>query len=464
MNTKTVLVSRPSVRLLARAVAILVCVSSPVASFGAAGLLDTWLRKQNDAFSAWEIGGAVRVRGEISDNIDRAVPSRDFHPGLDDSASFLWFHENVRVGYRNGGWQLFAQGQNGHTSGDDNPRRPGEQSFDLYQAYVAYASKGDTPVSVSLGRQEIKIGDQRFIGVPTWGHTGRAFDSVKGKVGLGKTTLEAFTGHPVVYVDGRFDDHDSNDLVSGLVLGSKEWLPKHETQLYVVARNTSAGSSTSVRDIYTFVASLKSLPKAAGEWSWEALVALQRGDITVSGIERDQRAWGVHAQASRSWSKAAGKPSLGIEYNWSSGDRDPNDGRSETLDILFGSNHGKYGIMDLTGWRNTHELHAFGGVKASRSVTVTAHLHGFWMSDTRDFFYPQGGGGRSGNGYGRNAAYGSFLGTEATVEAVWKAREWLDVRGGGGRFFTGRYIDQSKAALGGASDASWYYVQSTFSF
>jgi len=41
---------------------------------------------------------------------------------------------------------------------------------------------------------------------------------------------------------------------------------------------------------------------------------------------------------------------------------------------------------------------------------------------------------------------------------------WASIRAGYGHFFVGEYIKQSKAGLGGATDADWVYVQTTLSF
>lgn len=53
--------------------------------------------------------------------------------------------------------------------------------------------------------------------------------------------------------------------------------------------------------------------------------------------------------------KTFGTPRLGLEYNFSSGDHDPTDGKNETLDNLFPTNHKHYGYMDFLGWRNIHQ-------------------------------------------------------------------------------------------------------------
>lgn len=90
--------------------------------------------------------------------------------------------------------------------------------------------------------------------------------------------------------------------------------------------------------------------------------------------------------------------------------------------------------------------------------------HLFWLADTRDFFYPQSGSGRNGGGYGRNPGYDSFVGSEVNLDVNYAVTAWASVRGGYGHFFTGSYVDSSKAGVGGSTDADWFYAQATLSF
>jgi len=428
-----------------------------------AGLLNDALRKQSPAFSPWNLGGDVRLRAESYSHLDGATPSRDFQAGLENSNSYWWFRETAHVGYTATTWSTYVELQNAHATSDANPRRPGEERLDVYHAYLVIGN-AKSPFTATLGRQELAYGDQRLIGTSSWANTGRAFDAVKARWTMKSGAVDAFVGNIVPVVDGEFNTGDHRDRLSGVLLTAKNLVAKADTQFYAIARNTAVGGATAARDIYSLGAALKSQAGKTGPWNYAAEIVAQFGDITQGGVVRDQRAFAFTAGGGYTWKDRPGAPKVSFEYNFSSGDSDPTDGTSETLDVFFGGNHSKYGVMDVVGWRNIHELRANLNAKPAKTVTLAAELHGFWLADTNDYFYPQGGSGRNGNGYGRNAAYDSFIGTEATLEVIWARKSWQNFRVGVGRFLAGSYIDQSKAAVGGSTDAGWSYVQATFSF
>jgi hypothetical protein len=155
---------------------------------------------------------------------------------------------------------------------------------------------------------------------------------------------------------------------------------------------------------------------------------------------------------------------LGLEYDFSSGDSDPNDGKSETLDNLFPINHKHYGLVDIVGWRNMNDVRFSVGLKPHKKLGINVDYHMLWLADTHDYFYPQSGAGRNDYGYARNSSYDAALGSEIDLDVTYAVTPWAVLRTGFGHFFTGSYIDSSKASSGGSTDADWAYVQATLSF
>ena len=163
--------------------------------------------------------------------------------------------------------------------------------------------------------------------------------------------------------------------------------------------------------------------------------------------------------------KAFGEPRIGLQYTYSSGDSNPTDGKSETLDNLFATNHGLYGLMDFVGLRNIHNPALSLALKPAKGWKVVLDYHLFWLADDRDFFYPQAGNGRAANGYGRNTQYSKFVGTEINLTAGWTVKPWWSVEFGYGHFFAGSYIKDSLSAAGNrAADADWGFLQTVFKF
>ncbi len=432
-----------------------------------AGLLNDWLRTQSSAWEPWDIGGQFRVRYELFDGGSPAAPNADFQKnGADNKNDYIWTREKVHIGYQAHWVGAYVEGRNSDSEGDDDPRDLGEDSIDLHQAYITLGNAREFPLTAKVGRQELAYGDERLVGRSDWGNTGRVFDTAKVRFENQDFWVDAFVGRVVLVDDNEFNDPDHNDWLSGIYASTKTLIPIQESQLYFLSRNVEEGSpaGTSQRDIYSVGARVKSLPGKLNGWDYSAEFVKQFGNITQAGVRRDHDAYAASAGGGFTWTEVWGAPRLGLEYNFSSGDSDPNDDKNETLDNLFPTNHKHYGLMDFVSWRNIHNPRLSASAKPHKKVSVNLDYHLFWLADTQDSFYPQSGSGRSANGYGRNPGYDSFVGSEVDLDVAYALTPWMGFKAGYGHFFAGDYIDQSKSGFGGSTDADWFYVQATLDF
>jgi hypothetical protein len=430
-------------------------------------LINGWLQQQSTLWKDWDIGGEARVRVEAYENASPASPAAHFQAsGVDNDDTFILTREKFHVGYQHSWFRFYTEVRNSNSSGEDAPGRPGEDRLDLQQAYVSLGDLKTFPLQLQAGRVELSYGDERLIGRSDWGNITRSFDAVRLRFQEDPFWADAFVSRVVVPRDGRFNQSNEKDHFWGLYGGVKKLFPWQDLEVYFLGRNTDAPNRARVgsRDIYTVGVRAVSPKNSLGNWDYAVEALHQFGNITQSGRQRDQDAWAATVAAGYTWKDTWGTPRLGFEYNFSTGDSDPNDGKSQTLDNLFPTNHKLYGIMDIVGWRNIHNPMARLQVKPAPTLTVNVDYMLFWLADTADFFYPQSGSGRNGLGYGRNASYDSFVGSELDVDVIWSAARWLNLRAGYSHFFTGDYVDQSKRAVGGSKDADWAYVQATVVF
>ncbi len=450
------------------AAALLTATACPFEAVKAAdGLVNEWLRRESPAFTAWDLGGQIRGRVEVFDDAHNfEFPNRDFQrTGADNDNSYFLLREMVHVGYRAANWlSAYAEARDSSSFGDDHSRRPSDDAFDLNQAYVRVGNPEVFPVSLKLGRQAMAYGDERLIGAADWSNVTRSFDAALLRFENPQVTVDGFVAQVVRPVDGAFNESDDHDLFSGIYASTPTLVPWQETQLYVLARNASPGASVSPRDIYTVGLRIRSLPGKLGGWDYLLEAVEQMGSVNVGGLRRDQDARAASIGFGHTWKEAPGGPRLGLEYCYSSGDSNPNDGVSETLDNLFPTNHKFYGNMDFEGWRNLHSPRVVLGFRPAAAVSVVLDYQLYWLADTRDLFYPPAGAGRIGNGYGYNPGFSSFAGSELNLNVTYDPTRWLGFRAGYGHFFTGGYVEESKAALGGATDADWLYFQTTVNF
>jgi hypothetical protein len=449
--------------------------AKPAKPPASAGLLNDWLRDQFPEAKSWDVGGQVRLRYDSKHN-GGVTAANDFIAALSNDNDYFYTRVRLHAGYTPKPWlQLFAQAQHAQTSGDGRAARPDDNEIDLYQAWIELGPFEEFPVRLKLGRQELVYGDERFVGRGDWSN-GRAFDAARLRWEPAPFTADVFVGRIVLQRDKYFDVANDYDVFSGIYLSTKKLCPLQTTDLFFLARNVGVNSPNALdigvggptsRDVYTLGARMKSLPDKFGAWDYSTEFALQFGNVTSGGVQRTLQAWMLDATAGHTWKDAWGAPRVGVGYTFGSGDGNPADGKVETFELLFGTNHRLYGQADVVGLRNMHSPSVNVSVKPLKTLTVRAEYLLFWIADGNDFFYPESGAGRAANGYGRNPQFSKFVGAELDIIANFSVTKWLNVHAGYGHFFVGSYIKQSVASVpanGGAVDSDWFYLQGVVNF
>lgn len=443
-------------------------------------LLNDWLREQTPAWKHLDLGGQVRVR-EQSRNRAGAFPNDDFaRNSPSNSMSLLQLRETGHIGYTPTSWlAFFVEGRAAAESGDKRDPNPEANHFDLRQAFVLLGDLKEFPATLKVGRQELIYGDQRWVGNADWGNVGRSFDAVKLHAGDDLSSVDAFVSRPVYIYDTAADRANQYEYLSGLYASCKRLAPWQDTQLYFLSYNVGADSPSvaatatkgpTARDVYTLGTLMKSLPGALNGWDYSAELTMQVGSLTTNatqGGRLDLKAYGAFISGGYTCEQTWGKPRLGLGYDYGSGDDNAKDGKVGTLQNLFPTAHGLYGLMDLFSARNMHIPRLSGSLQPTKSLKLTADYLLFWVADTNDYLYPESGAARTKNGYGIHPDNNSFVGSELDLVANYNVRAWLGLQAGYGHFFVGDYVKESLAAVpatGGAVDADWAYVQATINF
>lgn len=431
--------------------------------------LNAQLIEWSPAFKPWDIGAEFRARYEMKDDAG-VVANTDFVDGIAQGREANYLREKLHLGYKDDWFSFFIEGRD--ASGHEDVKA--DDAFDIHQAYVVLGNAKEFPVTAKIGRQEMTYGDERFIGKGDWSNTGRSFDAIKLRFENSFGWVDAFTSRVVIPDDENFNVSNDYDYFSGLYGGSKKLIPCQETQFYFLARNYGVkapnsnsignpGSPSTQRDIYTLGTFWKSDPEAWGAWDYSFEAAYQFGSVFNRAQNRrlDQSSYAVFATGGYTWKEVWGKPRLGFGYDYGSGDSNSKDGEVETFENLFGTQHRPYGLMDLASARNMHIPKLTFSVKPVDGLTLNADFMAFVLADTSDFFYPESGPGRAGNGYGINPGAGSFAGTELDLYANYKVNSWANFQFGYGHFFVGDYVKDSVVAT---TDADWLYTQVMLTF
>jgi hypothetical protein len=183
-------------------------------------------------------------------------------------------------------------------------------------------------------------------------------------------------------------------------------------------------------------------------------------------------AYAFFAGGGYTWTQSKYTPRLGLEYNYASGDSDPRDGKHETFENLFPTNHKFYGYMDISSsLQNLHNVRLTSSIKPLARLTLLGEYHAFWLADTSDNFYAKNGARRGGilstpgTGYGINPGYGKYVGSEVDLIATYAVSPQAALEVGYGHFFVGNYINRTfSAPTHGSTDADYVYIQAVFNF
>jgi hypothetical protein len=469
------------------------------------GFINERLRKDDPYMNKWDFGGSVRARYEVKDGfgIQGQPGSIDFRAhNADMDNDYFVERIRLRAGYTDKWWGALVEGQASLAQSDERyaypntppvpgtVRRKGDgpeaDVIELHQAYVTAGNHKEFPLSAKVGRQEVAYGDDRLIGTFAWNNIGRTFDMAKGRWQNEWFGVDVFSGRPVIPQDEVFDVVNDYDWFSGFWANSAK-IPKHGLDFYFLSRNASAKAPAAVpspqfpqpsaRDIYTLGARIKSLPGELGNWDYTLDVIGQLGSFHdprpgAPQSRLEQQAYAVIAQAGYTFKDTWGTPRLGLEYDYSSGDDDPFDGKHQTLDNLYPTNHKFYGYMDFFSLQNLQDVRMIFQIKPVPRLSVAIEGHAFWLANTSDSFYNVGGVARGGadptpggTGYGVNPNYNSFVGTELDAIAGYALTRYAQVEVGYGHFFVGDYIESSLASPNfGSTDANFLYVQFNVNF
>jgi hypothetical protein len=326
-------------------------------------------------------------------------------------------------------WMRFVfQGQDARVFGNsqvpDAP--PYADTMDLRLGYVELGNRENKPFGLRVGRQELAFGEQRLIGHLNWTNTARSFDAVRATVRYGGYRLDAFAAAVVNLRNGEFDQRAPGNNLHGLYGAFEKLVPQATVEPYLLWRVAPGNVNFKVGGVRW----AGKLP-AQFDYSFEA--ATERGD---AGRER-MRAWAGHWLLGYSVMKARYAPRLIAEYNYASGDKDPNDGRRGTFDQLYPTGHDKYGLTDQVGWRNIQHLRGGLELKPSKKLLLTGSYHNWWLAQARDGLYNAAGALVVRSADGRA---GRHVGQELDVQASYPMSKAIQTSVGLAHLFPGGFL------------------------
>ncbi|MGD0681282.1 MAG: alginate export family protein [Terracidiphilus sp.] len=316
--------------------------------------------------------------------------------------------------------------------------------FDGRQAFVEYHAKN---VKIIAGRQELRYGNERLVGISNWTNTSRTWDGFVGRIG-DKNRLDLFSTSVVAIHSSSLDKHGAGLTFHGAVGTITTWVPHTVIQPFVYFRALPR------------VASLQSTYGTETEWTpgaeisgkypvgfyFDMLGALQRGSYandTISAAAGIVKA-GYYGQ------KIPWKPRLAGEYDYASGNPNMTSSstRIGTFDQQYPSNHNAFGLTDLFGFQNIKQERINLDMAPAKKLTLLFQQEWLQVSTVHDSVY-------SGSGSAKvkppTSGFTSVdIGKEFDASGQYAfARNNLTLNVGVGHFFPGTLMQKASSATRG---------------
>jgi len=467
------------------------------------GGIDDYL-KTVPALSGWDFVVNERLRFEDKTDAGTTHAGSNFDFFSDSpstNSNDYWLSRLMpRVSYTGDLITFVVEARSSYSFADDRftPTAPGKNLAEddgpvqFQMAYVLIGNPKEFPVTAKIGRQELTYGDQRLVGNAFWINIPHTFDAVKLRYQNASFGVDLFAANVVYVEEDHFEGGNPQDTLSGAYFDFPGLSKDNVTELYLFARNVARGivtdnwspvpapfRFTAPQDIYTFGYREKSKPGTLGPWDYSVEAMWQFGDRTAvfpattvaaakAAPRLDQNAWAFILQGGHTWKDLPWTPRLAAIISCASGDQNPKDNDSETFQNLLPSNHGLYGIMDLSSLQNIVDYRLSLTSRPGVTTSLALDIHQQYLETTNDYWYNVAGVPRntagaapgSGRGFGINPGYGSNLGQEVDVIGGWTVHRGLLLELGLGHFFRGDYVRESLRAVG-SSDANYCYVQAT---
>lgn len=319
----------------------------------------------------------------------------------------------------------------------NNP--PYENMWDLREAY-ARIGNADSIISATVGREILSFGDERVIGPSDWSNMGRTFDTARVDVHANGLQMAVFAASVIAARDGVIDHHPQGNNLYGIYAGLTKLVPQATLEPYLLWRVAPNGLRLAENGAgfgaLSEVTVGARLAGTVGRIDFDIEMNKQTGSLGPKTIA----AWAGHWNAGYVIQKAKVKPRLFLEYNYASGNKNPNGSTWGTHDEIYPSAHNKMDFADQFGWRNIRDIRAGVQEKLGRMWTLNQVVDNVWLASKYDAMY-------SSSGAVSVAAHpnvtSTHAGTELELIAECKQNKHISYGFGWAHLFPGAFLNQT---------------------
>ncbi|HEY0162615.1 MAG TPA: alginate export family protein [Edaphobacter sp.] len=319
-------------------------------------------------------------------------------------------------------------------------------AFDLRQGYLdLHTGSGDTQIHLFAGRQQLRFGSERIIGVSDWTNNSRSWDGFDLRISNNKNQLDLFSTSVVAIAPTSLDRHGAGLTFHGAYASISSFKSKIRISPYVLVHTAhdvvsqQGKTGSSVRT--TFGAEIEGLLPYHLCYEWNG--SLQRGSYSSDSIHAGQTFFKLHYTAEHlPW-----QPRIGAEFDYATGNAHRNPTRISTYDQQYPSNHNAFGLLDLFGYQNIRQERLHLDLGPTKNLTFLVQGEFLNLAQAKDNVYS----GSAGTVI-KSPATGfatTSLGTGFDASAKYVYHEYLVANIGIGHLFPGEVLSDNNHATPG---------------
>ncbi|WP_158789405.1 alginate export family protein [Granulicella sp. L46] len=259
-------------------------------------------------------------------------------------------------------------------------------TFDFRQAYI---QTGPKFVQFKVGRQELKYGDERVVGISDWTNVSRTFDAALLRIGNDKNYVDLFTSAVVVIAPTSLDKHGAGLTFHGAEGKFTTLIPKTTFGPFVLVhatRGVTSNQGLKGNKIATTFGAYYDTKLPLG-FDSSGTGDLQRGSYSNDSIQAGaaifRGGWAIY--------KAPWQLHLGGEYDYATGNLLRNPNQYGTYDQQYPSNHDAFGLVDLFGFQNIKQDRLNFSFDPRKNLLAVLQLGSLHLATTNDTVYSSAG-------------------------------------------------------------------------
>ncbi len=352
---------------------------------------------------------------------------------------------------------------------------------ELLQAYLAWSQKAPSDARLGMeiigGRQTIDLGNRRLVARNSFRNTINSFTGLDARLeSPGRWQARGFLVLPVIRLpdtfnalasgETRFDEEDLESHFGGLFFrhDSLAMDAKGEVYFLYLHEDDDEDLETSDRQLYTPGFRIFRDPaKGRIDYELESIFQFGQSRATAAAtdtMDLDHFAHQQHGQIGYTfdlpWS-----PRFLVQYDYASGDRDPDDDDNERFDTLFGARRWEYGPTGIWGAFARSNINTPGYrlfVRPADAVSAFIAHRLFWLASSTDAWTASGVRDRTGQS-------GTFIGHQLEASVQWSAiPRNLILEAGWAYLIKGEFAEDAPNAPADKGDSNYLYTQITFQF